>query len=174
MEVNNNIEEFENIVNESEDIISDNEITLDEVLNEKDQEIETWKNKYMYTLSDFENYKRNAIKEKSNLYKYGSKKVIKDILPIIDDFERSFEHMDEATKEGVSLIYNKFISILKNHDVKIIEPNKGDKFTEDLHEAITAIPSDNETNIGTIADVIEKGYMLYDKVIRYAKVVVYN
>lgn len=135
---------------------------------------ETWKKKYMYTLSDFETYKRNSQKDKQNTLKYGNEKVIKDILPIIDDFDRAFMHMDEETKEGVMLIYKNFISVLEKHDVTIIPAEPGDKFNENIHEAISVVSAMEDEQKGTIADCVTKGYMLLDKVIRYSKVIVFN
>lgn len=135
---------------------------------------ETWKKKYMYALSDFETYKRNSQKDKQNTLKYGNEKVIKDILPIIDDFDRAFMHMDDETKEGVILIYKNFISVLEKHDVTIIPAEPGDKFNENIHEAISVVPAIEDKQKGTIADCVTKGYMLLDKVIRYSKVIVFN
>lgn len=135
---------------------------------------ETWKKKYMYALSDFETYKRNSQKDKQNTLKYGNEKVIKDILPIIDDFDRAFMHMDEEAKEGVMLIYKNFISVLEKHDVTIIPAEAGDKFNENIHEAISVVPAMEDEQKGTIADCVTKGYMLLDKVIRYSKVIVFN
>ena len=138
------------------------------------EDADTWKNKYMYALSDFETYKRNSQKDKQNILKYGNEKVIKDILPIIDDFDRAFMHMDAETKDGVMLIYKNFISVLEKHDVTIIPAEPGDKFNENIHEAISVVPAMEDEQKGTIADCVTKGYMLLDKVIRYSKVIVFN
>lgn len=135
------------------------------------KEAEEWKSKYMYTMADFDNYRRNALKEKETLIKTASERVIKDILPIIDDFDRSFEYMDEQTANGVMLIYNKFVNVLKKNNVTQIEPKDGDSFDSNLHEAVTAIPAVNGEP-GTVVECISKGYAISGKVIRYAKVVV--
>lgn len=143
-------------------------------LNKAKQEAKTWKDRYTYLYSDWDTYKRRVSKEKDNISKYGSEKVIKDILPIIDDFDRAFMHMSDEQKEGVSLIYKNFISVLENHDVTIIPANHGDDFNDNLHEAVSVVPAMDDEEKGKIADCITKGYMLHDKVIRYAKVIVFN
>ncbi len=197
---NNEIDEMDDVLNPDEIIddtssdissdINDDAIVTDEDDNEyvskeyadklvyelKDAKAngETWKKKYMYALSDFETYKRNSQKDKQNTLKYGNEKVIKDILPIIDDFDRAFMHMDAEAKEGVMLIYKNFISVLEKHDVTIIPAEPGDKFNENIHEAISVVPAMEDEQKGTIADCVTKGYMLLDKVIRYSKVIVFN
>ena len=193
---NNEIDEMDDILNPDE-IIDDtsSDINEDDIVTDEDdneyvskeyadklsselktakEDADTWKNKYMYALSDFETYKRNSQKDKQNILKYGNEKVIKDILPIIDDFDRAFLHMDVETKDGVMLIYKNFISVLEKHDVTIIPAEPGDKFNENIHEAISVVPAMEDEQKGTIADCITKGYMLLDKVIRYSKVIVFN
>lgn len=193
---NNEIDEMDDVLNPDEIVndtssdINDDDIVTDEDDNEYvskeyadkliselktvKEDADTWKNKYMYTLSDFETYKRNSQKDKQNTLKYGNEKVIKDILPIIDDFDRAFMHMDAEVKEGVMLIYKNFISVLEKHDVTIIPAEPGDKFNENIHEAISVVPAMKDEQKGTIADCVNKGYMLLDKVIRYSKVIVFN
>lgn len=193
---NNEIDEMDDVLNPDEitddtsSDINDDDIVTDEDDNEyvskeyadklvselktAKADAETWKNKYMYALSDFETYKRNSQKDKQNTLKYGNEKVIKDILPIIDDFDRAFMHMDEEAKEGVMLIYKNFISVLEKHDVTIIPAEAGDKFNENIHEAISVVPAMEDDQKGTIADCVTNGYMLLDKVIRYSKVIVFN
>ena len=193
---NNEIDEMDDVLNPDE-IIDDtsSDINEDDIVTDEDdneyvskeyadklsselktakEDADTWKNKYMYALSDFETYKRNSQKDKQNILKYGNEKVIKDILPIIDDFDRAFLHMDVETKDGVMLIYKNFISVLEKHDVTIIPAEPGDKFNENIHEAISVVPAMEDEQKGTIADCITKGYMLLDKVIRYSKVIVFN
>ena len=193
---NNEIDEMDDVLNPDEIIddtssdINDEDIVTDEDDNEyvskeyadkliselktAKEDADTWKNKYMYTLSDFETYKRNSQKDKQNTLKYGNEKVIKDILPIIDDFDRAFMHMNAETKDGIMLIYKNFISVLEKHDVTIIPAEPGDKFNENIHEAISVVPAMKDEQKGTIADCVTKGYMLLDKVIRYSKVIVFN
>lgn len=150
------------------------EMSLEEAYIELRKDRDVWHNKYMYTLADFDTYKRNADKEKKNLAKYGSEKVVKDILPILDDFERSFEHLDPEATKGITLVYNKFVNVLAKHGVSSFEVKEGDLFNEEYHEAISVLPAPTEEQKGTIAACTEIGYILNDKVIRYAKVIVFN
>ena len=143
-------------------------------LNKTKENVKSWKDKYTYLYSDFDTYKRRVAKEKENISKYGNEKVIKDFLPIIDDFDRAFMHMSDEQKEGISLIYKNFCSILEKYDVTLIPSEHGDKFNDNLHEAVSVVPAMDDNEVGTIADCITKGYMLHDKVIRYAKVIVFN
>jgi molecular chaperone GrpE len=111
--------------------------------------------------------------EKADLILNGAKDTIKAILPVVDDFERALAHIadDDASKEGVQLIYNKMMKVLEQRGLKPMEA-KGQKFDENLHEAVTQFPAADESQKGMVVDVIEKGYYLNDKVLRYAKVVV--
>lgn len=182
-DIENNTEDVSSDINES-DIVTDeddNEYVTKEYadnlineLNNAKQEAKSWKDRYTYLYSDWDTYKRRVSKEKDNISKYGCEKVIKDILPIIDDFDRAFMHMSDEQKAGISLIYKNFISVLENHDVAIIPANHGDDFNDNLHEAVSVVPAMDDNERGKIADCITKGYMLHDKVIRYAKVIVFN
>ncbi len=129
--------------------------------------------KYVRIYSEYENYRKRTTMEKADLLLNGAKDTIKAILPVVDDFERALAHIadDDASKEGVQLIYNKLMKILEQKGLKAIEA-KGEKFDENLHEAVTQFPASDESQKGTVVDVVEKGYYLNDKVIRYAKVVV--
>lgn len=128
--------------------------------------------KYLRTYSEFENYRKRTNKEKADLLINGAADTIKAILPVIDDLERALQSMsDEASREGVQLIYNKLMNILQQKGLKEIEA-KGEKFSEELHEAVTQFPAAEEDQKGTIIDVVEKGYYLNDKVLRFPKVVV--
>ncbi len=144
-----------------------------EELGEKLAEIN---DKYMRLYSEFDNYRKRTAKEKAELIKYAGEDVLKLLLPIIDDFERAIKSMGEDVqqdpfKEGILLIYNKFKSILEQKGVKPILA-KGEKFDENLHEAVSHMPVSNENEKGMIVDELERGYLLNDKVIRYSKVVV--
>lgn len=150
------------------------ETSLEDAYIELRNDRDAWQKKYMYAMADFDTYKRNADKEKKNLAKYGSEKVVKDILPILDDFERSFEHLDPEAAKGITLVYNKFVNVLTKHGVSAFEVKEGDLFNEEYHEAVSVLPSPTEEQKGTIAACTEIGYILNDKVIRYAKVVVFN
>lgn len=124
--------------------------------------------KYLRLYSEYENYRKRTNQEKADLLLNGSRDMMKAILPVIDDFERALAAMED---EGVQLIYNKMLKILEQKGLKAMEV-KGEKFDENLHEAITRIPAAEESQKGLVVDVVEKGYYLNDKVLRYAKVVV--
>ena len=128
--------------------------------------------KYLRTYSEFENYRKRTNKEKADLLINGAAETIKAILPVIDDLERALQSMtDEASREGVQLIYNKMMNILQQKGLKEMTA-KGEKFSEELHEAVTQFPAAEESQKGTVIDVVEKGYYLNDKVLRFPKVVV--
>ena len=133
-------------------------------------------NKFLLLYSEFDNYKKRTNKEKLDLMSTASEKVIVNLLPIVDDFERAIKANEnlsdvEVMKDGFNLIYNKLLNMLKRFDVTEIEA-KGEVFDTDLHEAVTHFPTPNEEEKGKVIDVTEKGYKIKDKVIRYAKVVV--
>ena len=147
---------------------NDSETKIQE-LGEKLNELN---DKYLRTYSEFENYRKRTTNETADLLINGAADTIKAILPVIDDLERALQSMsDEASREGVQLIYNKLMNILQQKGLKEIEA-KGQKFSEELHEAVTQFPAAEEDQKGTIIDVVEKGYYLNDKVLRFPKVVV--
>lgn len=129
--------------------------------------------KYVRMYSEYENYRKRTNQEKADLILNAGKDMIKVILPVVDDMERALSAMsdEDSAKEGVQLIYNKLMNILSQKGLKPIEA-KGEKFDENLHEAVTQFPAADETQKGTVVDVVEKGYFLNNKVLRYAKVVV--
>ena len=140
------------------------------------EQIEEQKDKYLRLSAEFDNYRKRTMKEKAELILNGGEKSISSILPIVDDFERALKNMETATdvaavKEGVELIYNKFMSVLGQNGVKVIE-TKEQPLDTDYHEAIAVIPAPNEALKGKILDCVQTGYILNDKVIRHAKVVV--
>ncbi|MBP1618163.1 MAG: Protein GrpE [Bacteroidetes bacterium] len=150
---------------------------------EETQATENWEQKfnelndnYLRLHADFDNYRKRTLKEKSELLRSGSERVISGILPVVDDFERaitnlqSAENMD-ALKEGVDLIYSKFLSFLEKNGVKAMETN-GLPFDADQHEALTMIPAPSEEMKNKIIDTVVKGYTLDGKVMRFPKVVV--
>lgn len=145
-------------------------------LEELKSKNESLHNDYLRLYADFENYKRRTLKEKSDLIKSAGENIFSNILPLIDDFERAQKAMESATdvdsvKEGVSLIYNKFIAFLSQNGVKEID-TKEKAFDTDFHEAIAKIPAPVEDLKGKVVDCTQKGYTLNEKVIRYAKVVI--
>lgn len=145
---------------------------LDEA-NAKNAELN---DKYLRQVAEFDNYRKRTVKEKAELIKNGGERTIESILPILDDFERALANMakDEKAKEvltGIELIYNKFISALKQNGLQKIE-TEGKEFDTDFHEAIAMIPAPSEDLKGKVLDCVQTGYILNDKVIRHAKVAV--
>ncbi len=164
----------ENIANETatETIV---ELSVEEQLT---ADLAQEKDKFLRLFAEFENYKRRTTKERIELFSTASQDVIKALLPVVDDFDRALLEMSksEATElsKGVELIKNKLSSTLEQKGLELVEVRSGDVFNADNHEAITQIPAPTEDMKGKIIDVIEKGYKLGDKVIRFPKVVIGN
>ncbi len=147
-----------------------------ERLLELEAELTESKDKYLRLYAEFENYKRRTVKERINLMKTAAQDTLSSMLPVLDDFDRAKksaddESTDEQFSEGVTLVYNKLKSTLQSKGLKIMETT-GESFNPEFHEAITEIPSPSDDMKGKIIDTIESGYLLNDKIIRYAKVVV--
>ncbi|MDG1393418.1 MAG: nucleotide exchange factor GrpE [Flavobacteriaceae bacterium] len=136
------------------------------------------KDKFLRLFAEFENYKRRTTKERIELFSTASQEVIKALLPVLDDFDRALLEMAKSEEtelsKGVELIKNKFSSTLEQKGLTIVEVSSGDLFNADDHEAITQIPAPSDAMKGKIIDVIEKGYKLGDRVIRFPKVVIGN
>ena len=174
-------EATENEESQTEDVQQDEaalteEEKLAKELEEANKVIEDQKDKYLRLSAEFDNYRKRTMKEKAELILNGGEKTISSILPIVDDFERALKNMETATdvaavKEGVELIYNKFMSVLGQDGVKVIE-TKEKPLDTDFHEAIAVIPAPDKSLKGKILDCVQTGYTLNDKVIRHAKVVV--
>ena len=148
----------------------------EEQLEELGQKLQEVQDKHLRLQAEFDNFRRRTMKEKADLIKAGGETVLINILPVIDDFERALDSMKElsdedAGKQGTQLIYNKFQEFLKQNNVKEIEAQNAE-FDVDLHEAITKIPAPSEELKGKVVDVVQKGYCLNEKVIRFAKVVI--
>ncbi len=131
---------------------------------------------HLRLMAEFDNYRKRTIKEKADLIKCAGENILSNILPLVDDFERGLKASEDATdvtavREGMNLIYDKFIAFLCQNGVKAIEADNQD-FDTEHHEAITTIPAPTEEQKGKVIDCVQKGYMLNDKVIRFAKVVV--
>lgn len=147
-----------------------------ELLNQKEQEIEKEKKEYLFLMAEFDNFRKRTLRERTDLVKSAAEKALKGILPIVDDFERGLDAIKdstdaEAVKEGMQLIYNKLVKYLADNGVKAME-STGTAFDADLHEAVAMIPAPSADKKGTVSDTVEKGYMLNDRVLRHAKVVV--
>lgn len=143
------------------------------VLQEK---LDAANDKYLRLSAEFDNYRKRTLKEKAELTKSAGEQILEKILPVMDNFERALQSMETATdvpalREGVQLIYTTFRDFLSQHGVKEIECVNTD-FNPDLQEAVTKIPAPSEEMKGKVVDCIQKGYTLYDKVIRFPKVVV--
>lgn len=145
-------------------------------LEEAQKEVEDLKDKHLRLSAEFDNYRKRTMKEKAELIKNGAEKTLTAILPILDDFERALKNMEaseetKAMREGVELIFNKFHKVLNQEGLKVIE-TEGKEFDTDFCEAIALVPAPTEDQKGKILDCVQTGYMLNDKVIRHAKVVV--
>jgi len=141
----------------------------DQVVAEKD--------KFIRLFAEFENYKKRTNKERIELFKTASQDVVIAMLPVLDDFERALSHIEddkeaEELRKGVLLIYNKLVNTLEQKGLSKIEVRQGDAFNADIHEAITQIPAPSDDLKGKIIDVVERGYKLGDKIIRFPKVVI--
>ena len=149
---------------------------LEKELETAQETIEEQKDKYLRLSAEFDNYRKRTMKEKAELILNGGEKSLSSILPVVDDFERAIKTMETATdvqavKEGVELIYNKFMATLAQNGVKVIE-TKDQPLNTDYHEAIAVIPAPSEAQKGKILDCGQTGSTLNDKVLRHAKVVV--
>lgn len=152
---------------------SDKSIHEEKVLQEKLAEIQ---DRYLRLSAEFDNYRKRTLKEKIEITKYAGEELLKDMLPLMDDFERALKHMEtsgncEGIKEGIDLIYNKLFDFLKRNGVKEIESFNID-FNVDLHDAAAKISVPDSERKGKIVEVLLKGYYLKDKVLRHSKVVI--
>ena len=168
---------------EEGDKLSDNVSEDEGTINEELDELEILQNKYdelnnshLRLHAEFDNYRKRTLKEKVEIIKAGGEKVLTDMIPLVDDFERALETVKaadnkEAIVEGLELIYTKFISFLNQNGVKEIEA-LGEKFDADKFEAVTTIPAQDKSQVDMVVDCIQKGYKLDEKVLRFPKVIV--
>tara|TARA_B100000900_G_scaffold415284_1_gene444601 strand:- start:19322 stop:19852 length:531 start_codon:yes stop_codon:yes gene_type:complete len=151
---------------------SDNSKLLEEIK----ESLENEKDKYLRLFAEFENFKKRTSKERIELFKTAGQDVITSLLPVLDDFDRAISQLNENKSgkdfEGFILIKNKFLEIMKSNGLIDIETQIGDNFDAEVHEAISQIPAIDKNQKGKIIDVIEKGFQLGEKIIRYPKVVV--
>lgn len=169
----NTAEEEKNVETQAEAPVANNEEAG--ALAKLQDELAESKDKYIRLYAEFENHRRRTAKEKLEMIQSANEQLIKALLPVVDDFERAEKSLKElsekeASASGVLLIYQKLKKVLDQAGVKAMEV-KGD-FNPDLHEAITQVPVPDDSQKGKIVDVVEKGYLINDKVIRFAKVVV--
>ena len=141
-----------------------------------DDQVKQEKDKFLRLFAEFENYKRRTAKERLELFSTASEEVMLSLLPVMDDFDRASVEIEKDKEneilKGVLLIKNKMFDSLKSKGLNLVEVNKGDEFNPDNHEAVTQIEAPSDNMKGKIIDVIEKGYKLGEKVIRYPKVVI--
>ncbi len=176
---NENTEENQNTDNKAEEGdnntgAADKKAEEIDPLTKAQQEVEELKKQLLYKTAEFENYRKRTLKEKAELILNGGEKTVAAILPILDDFERAIADKSEdpkAIKEGVQMIFNKFVKTLEGLGVKKIETNDKD-FDVDFHEAIAMVPGMGDDKKGKIIDCVQTGYTMNDKVIRHAKVAV--
>lgn len=176
---NENTEENQNTDNKAEEgdnntDAADKKAEEIDPLTKAQQEVEELKKLLLYKTAEFENYRKRTLKEKAELILNGGEKTVAAILPILDDFERAIADKSEdpkAIKEGVQMIFNKFVKTLEGLGVKKIETNDKD-FDVDFHEAIAMVPGMGDDKKGKIIDCVQTGYTMNDKVIRHAKVAV--
>ena len=171
--------ENEQVESTQAETVETEEQVVEEQTNEEklEAEVKQEKDKFLRLFAEFENYKRRTAKERIELFSTASEDVMKTLLPVLDDFERALTHIEddkeaEELRKGVLLIYQKLIKTLEQKGLTPISIEKGDHFDADVHEAITQIPAPSDDLKGKIIDVVEKGYKLGDKIIRFPKVVI--
>ncbi len=168
--------ENEATCNENEQEEQNVEPTPEERIAALEAELAKEKKEYMFLMAEFDNFRKRTLKDKAEIIKNGAENAMRNILPIIDDFDRALQATAtsedvDAVREGVELIYNKFIKYLESNGVKEMTTT-GEAFDADIHEAVTTFPAPSEELKGKIIDTVQKGYSINDKVLRHAKVVV--
>jgi molecular chaperone GrpE len=166
-EINQNEEKGEKEVDEME--------KLQNEINQLKEEVNKWKDKFLRKMAEFDNYKKRVEQDQIQLIKYANEKLIKDLLPIVDDFERTLSFSKEELKnnsvlQGVEMVYNKLMKLLSDYGLKKIEA-LNQPFDFNYHEALLQVPKDGIEPL-TVIEEVEKGYLLNDKVIRHSKVIV--
>lgn len=179
--LNENIEEnVDTTENESLSDVNEQEIVTEETPEERiktlESKLEQEKKEYVFLMAEFDNFRKRTIRERAEIIKNATEKAMGDILPIVDDFERAIQANSttddvNSVREGVELIYNKFIKYLESYGVKEMS-STGKDFDADIYEAVTTFPAPSEDLKGKVIDTVQKGYSINDKVLRHAKVVV--
>ncbi len=157
-------------------------VKTEEVVDEKSEietlkeELQKEKDQFLRLFAEFDNYKKRTAKERLEIFKTANSETITALLPVLDDFERAIKEIEKSDEskhlKGIQLIQNKLIETLRSKGLKKLEINSGEEFDTDKMEAVTLIPAPSEDLKGKVIDVVETGYTLTDKIIRYAKVVV--
>ncbi|WP_417358431.1 nucleotide exchange factor GrpE [Flavobacterium sp.] len=170
----------ENVINESEETVNEGIASAEELTGEEKlkEELAKEKDKFLRLFAEFENYKKRTSKERIDLFKTANQEVLQAMLPVLDDFDRAIAQIsktdDEVLLKGVELIHNKLKDTLVSKGLELVDIKIGDDFNADYAEAITQIPAPSEELKGKVVDVVEKGYKLGEKIIRFPKVVIGN
>ena len=167
-------EEIEESVEQAEQVETTDENEHSESQNEESEDI-NFQDKYLRLYAEFDNFRKRTMREKAELIGSASSDIMLQLLPLVDDFDRAQDNETDdvaVLKEGVGLIHSKLVATLNSKGLKSMEVKPGDDFDLDKHEAIANIPAPTEDLKGKVVDIVEKGYMLGDKVLRYAKVVI--
>ncbi|WP_442902256.1 nucleotide exchange factor GrpE [Flavobacterium sp. C4GT6] len=170
----------ENVINESEETVNEGIASAEELTQEEKlkEELAKEKDKFLRLFAEFENYKKRTSKERIDLFKTANQEVLQAMLPVLDDFDRAMAQIskteDEVMLKGVELIHNKLKDTLVSKGLELVDIKIGDDFNADYAEAITQIPAPSEDLKGKVVDVVEKGYKLGEKIIRFPKVVIGN
>jgi molecular chaperone GrpE len=175
LEKHNDLEAETPPMQTTEPVTEDKIEDLTDPVKKLKDELSESKDKYVRLYAEFDNFRRRSSKEKLEMIQSANEQLLKSLLPVADDFERaekSFKGRNDKEAEGFFLIHNKFKKTLEHSGVKAMEVGKESDFNPDFHEAITQVPAPEDKLKGKIIDVVEKGYLLNDKVIRFAKVVV--
>lgn len=170
------IEDGDETVDAAADETPAEESSPEKEIEDLKAQVEKEKKEYLFLMAEFDNFRKRTLKEKSEIIKNAGEKVFKGLLPIVDDMERGIKASETATdvqtvRDGLILIYNKLVKFMEANGVKAYD-EADDTFDADRHEAITAVPVQDESQKGKILDTIEKGYTINDKVLRHARVVV--
>ena len=166
----------ETVEQETREQDTEEAVDPDKKIADLEAALEQEKKEYLFLMADFENFRKRTLKEKADLIKNGAESAMRDLLPVVDDLERALDAIDkggdiDSLKEGVDLIYNKFVKYLESQHVTAID-STGKDFDTDVHEAVTMFPAPDPSMKGKVIDTTIKGYMINDKVLRHAKVVV--
>ena len=166
----------ENTEQQAQEQVTEEDFTPEKKIAQLEEQLEQEKKEYLFLMADFENFRKRTLKEKADLIKNGAESAMRELLPVVDDLERALDAINkggdlDSIKEGVDLIYNKFIKYLESQHVTAID-STGKDFDTDVHEAITMFPAPDPSMKGKVIDTTIKGYKINDKVLRHAKVVV--
>jgi len=166
----------EELQQQEQEQVKEDALDPEKKIAELEAALEHEKKEYLFLMADFENYRKRTLKEKADLIKNGAESAMRDLLPVVDDLERALDAIGkggdlDSLREGVDLIYNKFVKYLESQHVTAID-STGKDFDTDVHDAVTMFPAPDPSMKGKVIDTTIKGYMINDKVLRHAKVVV--